>query len=116
MRLRKEQMEAFERYMREGFARRVLAHLRRYFPEQCAQMGKDELREFVHYGIERAGSYGIEAEADVARYIDLMMEFGQDFDSDLTWAAEILNDESIEEPAERMDRLCQRALSEQRRE
>jgi len=108
MRLRKEQMEAFERYVRDGFVRRVLAHLRRYFPEECAQMGKDQQREFVHYGIE--------AEADVARYIDLMMEFGRDFASDLPWAAEILNDESIEKPSERMDRLCQRALSEQRRE
>ncbi len=110
MRLRKEQLEAFERYMREGFVRRVMAHLRRFFPAQCAELGDQGLREMVHYGIERAGSYGIEAEGDISRYIDLMFEFGRDFDSDLRWAAEILNDESIESPSERMDRLCERAL------
>lgn len=116
MRLRKEQIKAFERYMREGFERRVVAHLHKHFPKDCAGLGQDGVRQTVRYGIERAASYGIEAEGDVSRYIDLMFEFGRDFDADpeLPWASEILADESIEYPDERMDRLCERALGEQR--
>ena len=36
----------------------------------------------VQYGIKRAAVYGFTAKRDVCKYIDLMILFGRDFDTD----------------------------------
>jgi hypothetical protein len=61
--------------------------------------------KIIRTGVERALSYGIDREADVARYISIMYTLGHDFDADprYRWAAEILNDEI----GGKMDRVCE---------
>ena len=70
----------------------MLAHLRRFFPSQCLAAGDQLLRETIQYGVRRAAGYGITAKRDVCKYIDLMVVFGRDFDTDrrALWAGEIL--------------------------
>jgi hypothetical protein len=87
----------------------MLAHLKRFFPRQCAVAGDQRLREMVQYGIQRAAVYGITAKRDVCKYIDLMIVFGRDFDTDRRsrWAGEILG--KRRNPGVKMQTLLQTA-------
>ncbi len=70
----------------------MVSHLHKFFPKQCATLGERQLREWIQHGIRRAAYYGLRAKNDVCKYIDLMIVFGQDFDTDKRnrWASEIL--------------------------
>ena len=72
----------------------MLVHLKKFFPRQSAALGDTQLRETVRHGIEQAAGYGLTARCDVCKYIDLMVVFGRDFDTDkrYPWAAEILSE------------------------
>src|SRR4051812_21947994 len=65
----------------------IAAHLRRFFPDECAALGEEGLDERIADGIGGALSYGFEAPDHIAQYIDLTFTFGPDFDVDpaLSW-------------------------------
>jgi hypothetical protein len=90
--IRPEQLKIFSQAEVQEFEDWVLAHLRRFFPRQCDATGEWSLRSTIQYGIQRAAVYGITDRRDVCKYIDLMVVFGRDFDTDqrLSWAGEIL--------------------------
>ena len=100
--IREKQMAVFAEVETKKFVDRVVVHLNKFFPTQCADAGQEQLRETVQYGIRRAGAYGITSERDVYKYIDLMVVLGRDFDTDkeFPWAGEILN--SGNTPSQRM--------------
>jgi len=91
--IRKEQLRALDRDKRDRFIDTALEHLRKFFPERCNALGENQLRRWIEYGIERAGSYRIVSERGVCKYMDVMIVFGKDFDRDkeLPWASKILN-------------------------
>lgn len=95
--IRREQLEAFRRYMSGQFEDRMVAHLKRYFPDRCAPLSDEEVRESIRYGVERADAYEICIEQDVSRYINLMYILGRDFDRDpdLPWAQAILSGRAL---------------------
>lgn len=110
MRIRKSQMEALSRSVRKRFEDRVVAHLHECFPDDCLAMGEQAVREMVQAGIARAEGYGLSAEYDVVRYVDLMVVRGRDFDTSprTPWAAPILRDPDLH-PTTKMDRLYEQA-------
>ena len=70
-------------------------------------MAAGELRSFVEHGIDRAAGYGIEAERDVWKYLNLMAVFGRHFDMlTLPWSKETLR--SAAGPRLRLNRLYAR--------
>lgn len=85
----------------------MIEHLNKFFPEQCAKLKKRGVREEIRYGIKKAATYGIEEGPELCRFIDMMMIFGCEFDtnSKYPWAAEILNDKEILDPVSRMKLL-----------
>jgi hypothetical protein len=85
--------------MEENFVERMTAHLQRYFPVWARASG-ERVVHTIRLGIERSRSYGITAERDVSRYIDIMAALGEDFDKE-PWAAGILNRNS--NPTARMN-------------
>jgi hypothetical protein len=91
--IRDEQLSALLGVRQKEYERRLAAHLRKYFSETCAELGEGGLRDAVRYGIQRAKSYGIDAERDVVKYLNLMFVFGRDFDTDprFPWAASMLH-------------------------
>lgn len=115
--IRTEQWEALRAVSVRGFERRMLLHLRKFFPEQCSSLGDDGVTLAVRHGIERAEHYGIRMEREVCKYIDVMFSFGRDFDTDTTlpWAASILTDGGIRSSAARIDRLVKAAAREARK-
>ena len=90
--IRQEQINVFSQWEVEKFRRWMLSHLAKFFPAECRSAGEVRLREIVRNGIERAAAYQITAKRDVCKYIDLMLVFGRDFDTDgrLPWAGKIL--------------------------
>lgn len=92
--IRQEQMEILSRQRRQQFEERLLEHLKQVMPERCQDIGDDRLPAEIRYGIERAMSYDIAAERDVASYLAVMLRFGRDFDQnpERPWVQSILTD------------------------
>jgi hypothetical protein len=86
-------MAVFAEVETQKFVDQMVVHLKKFFPKQCEAMGEPQLRDTIQYGIKRAAAYGITAQCDVRQYMNLIVVFGRDFDTDkrLPWASEILN-------------------------
>lgn len=102
--IRSAQMDALRKNMEDlhkqtvdEFITRVVAHVREYFPEQCAALGEKNTRDMARQGIEAANTHGIDTEYGVCLFIDLMFIFGAKFaeDPELPWAQAILADQSL---------------------
>jgi hypothetical protein len=110
--IRKEQIDAFRRPAIQDFENRMIEHIAKFFPKQFAEFGEQKMRLTIQYGIKRAESYGIVAERDVCKYVNLMVACGRDFDRDpaLPWARRVLYDPTVEEPSDRTERLFNVAM------
>jgi len=95
----------FEQVEVRKFVDRMVVHLKKFFPKQCEAMGEPGLQETIQYGIKRAAAYGITSKRDVYKYVDLMVVFGRNFDSDkrYPWANEVLR--SRRDPSARITAL-----------
>lgn len=108
--IRAEQFDVFSRLEVEKFKEWMLAHLKKFFRDQCAAAGENEIRETIQRGIKRAAANGFTAKRDVCKHIDLMIVFGPDFDTDqrFPWATDILSQRRI--PDAKMQALHGAAL------
>lgn len=90
--IRQEQIKIFSQLEVEKFEEWMLIHFREFFPAQCRAAHESQLRQIIRSGIEGAAAYQITVRRDVCKYIDLMIVFGRDFDTDkrLPWAGKIL--------------------------
>jgi len=109
--MREKQVAAFRNDKLKKFEDRMLVHLEKFFPMQCKAADETQVREIIRYGIKSAAQYGITAERDVCKYIDLMVVFGRDFDRDpkVPWARSILDDDRAKNPGVIVDRLYEEA-------
>jgi hypothetical protein len=87
--IRKEQMDAQSKAVREHYEDRLYDFLCEEFPE-----AKDdppaELRAEIHRQVEKAKTYGLESEQDVALYLTSAWMLGKEFDTEFPAANEIL--------------------------
>jgi hypothetical protein len=90
--IRKAQYQVFREEAYQDFARRMVAHLRKCFPQQASAMPEAELSGLVAHGRMRSESYGIILEEDVKCFLELMMRYGREFDTaqKTNWAGQIL--------------------------
>jgi hypothetical protein len=90
--IRPEQLAVLSQAQVKRFEDWMLAHLKKFFPKESELAGDSGLRKTIQHGIKQAATYGIVSERDVCKYIDLMIVFGRDFDTDkkLPWAGQIL--------------------------
>lgn len=111
--IRNEQMEAFEQAAFENFQRGMVKHVREHFPKHVEVFGEETILNVIRHGCDRAKEYEFTTEHEVCLFIDLMIMLGSGFDTDpqLPWTAEILGDESIAEPTDRIDHLYARAMA-----
>src|SRR5690348_8657045 len=86
--IRDEQMLMLSRSLLLRFNQEAFEHVHRYFPERCADLGKAESMEWVRDGLERARTFGFESRPDLLRYLNLLFEFGREFErsEDYAWA------------------------------
>lgn len=85
-------MAKFSEAALKRFEDMMVVHLNKFFPRRTKGADESKVREFIRHGVKRAASYNIKAKRDVSRYIDLMMTFGADFDTNkqIPWAGQIL--------------------------
>ena len=107
LKVRAEQLKAFEDAAVQRLEDRMAAHLRELAPQHCNAVGEENLRKVVRTGIERAANYGLTFRGPVRFYLDLMIMLGSDFDTDpqYPWAAAILTDPAISGQMDRAERL-----------
>jgi hypothetical protein len=89
----------------------MVGHLGKFFPDEFAAIGEPAIREMIRYGIQRAATYGIVGQRDVCLYLDVMVEFGRDFDVNVPWASAILNDDMDDDPSSKVDRLFSMSIA-----
>ena len=106
-RVRPEQFAALEQASHFDMEGNVVRQLRPLLPRQYQALTDEHMRKTVRYGIDRAASYGITSEKDLARYVGLMFAFGLDFDRDkrLPWAAAILKEPTLADGSVKMAHL-----------
>ena len=105
--IREAQIQVLSGSRRESFIARCETHLRANFAG-CAALSPRELRTMVEQGTARALSYGIEAERDICKFLNLIAVFGWDFDLRFQWARKTLRSEAG--PRLRLNRLYERAI------
>lgn len=102
--IRDAQLNMFSASRAEQFVERVSAMLERHWPQASREAG---LREFVEAGIQKAKSYEIINELDMARFLNLQMALGRDFEADprYPWAPIILEEDAFT-GTRKVERLC----------
>jgi hypothetical protein len=115
--IRKEQLAVFGPVGKNAFEARVVAHIKKVFPEQSQTLGEPKLQETIQYGTQRAAAHRIISERDVCKYIDLMILYGRDFDKDpnLPWVQSVLQNPAIRDPASKIERLYKAARKQENR-
>jgi hypothetical protein len=90
-------MQVLAQQMAEHFVSRVYEHVTKTHAGLVQSTPEDAVRQSIRAGIRRAGTYGIRAEYDVVRFIDLMYLLSPDFDSDPTtlWVHRLLDDPDL---------------------
>jgi hypothetical protein len=111
--IRPEQMKVFSKAASKSFEDRMVAHLAKFFPQQCKKLGEEKIHETIQQGIVKARRYGIITEHDVCIYIDIMFDLGSDFDVDpeLPWASRVLKDSTIKDPTYKINRLYDETMA-----
>jgi hypothetical protein len=105
--IREAQMQVLSGLRRDAFNVRCETHLKANFA-CCAAMSPRELRTMVEQGTARAMSYGIEAERDVCKFLNLIAVLGRDFDLRYQWARKTLASDAG--PRLRLNRLYEQAI------
>ena len=102
-------IEALSQSRYQDFERRMIVRLQQTYRAYDRDASHENLRRFVRHGVSRAAKYGIESEIHIARYLDLMVVWGHDFDSDanIAWAGALLQDVSTS-AEEKLDRITER--------
>ncbi len=105
--IRKEQEEALSQALSAVFEDQMTVHIKKHFPTHYEALGEGNCRELIRYGIELAATHGFISERDVCKFIDLMICFGVQFDTDAkqTWAAGILADTSWKNATAKLEAL-----------
>ena len=92
LKVSKQQMAAFSKYLLEDFEKNATLRLRKKFPSKTKEMTDENLHKIIRDGIVKAESYNIIKKEDVMIYIEYMIFYGNDFDvnSATGWATKIL--------------------------
>lgn len=97
LKIRKEQNDELAKAAVKRFEDWMVVHLQSTFPEQTKDMMEPDLRKMIQAGIDNAAKYDVTDEADVERYLECMVAYGPDFDTDskTSWAGAILKNENL---------------------
>jgi len=102
--IRKAQMEAFEREAERLLPQRILRMLQGAYLEEYEEMGEEAVMKLVRAAIERAAAHGMTEHGDVAVFAGLAFVYGPGFEEE-RWAAGILRDERMRGKSYRAEAL-----------
>lgn len=95
--VRDSQIREIRKSTHKKFEDDMVVHLHTSFAEETEHYEEDELRELIRRGIDRAFQYDITIAADVSRFIEYMVCYDENFDTDpgMTWTQKILNNKDL---------------------
>jgi hypothetical protein len=107
--VRNAQLQALGQVSARAFEDEMLMHLAAFSPPLYKAVKEDRLRETIRLGVARAAKYGFTQRGPVRLYLELMLLFGSDFDTDpqYPWAGQVLQDEAFGPEMRRADYLYQ---------
>ncbi|MDH5180272.1 MAG: hypothetical protein OEZ39_08105 [Gammaproteobacteria bacterium] len=82
LRIRKEQIQAFEIAALHNFENEMVEHSRNFTPKLCEVLGEEKLRIAIKHAMSRASEYGFTNRGPIRLYIEMTYLFGSDFDTD----------------------------------
>ena len=90
-------MQVFKDQQLRSFEDGRLSDLARRFPKRSAELGEANTLSLIRAGIRKSFSLGIVGEEDVQAIIDLMMRYGDNFDTleEFAYEAEPLRDKEL---------------------
>ena len=96
--LRSEQLDSIIAGRRKNYEDRLIEHVQEAFPEEVWDLPKDLLRHRIRKSIDCALTFGLESEEDIASFVDLTFELGEDFHTQPSydWTRRILLDPQLE--------------------
>lgn len=105
--IRSQQMDTFRGYMSNQFATLLMACITDLFPDASTGLDAQEMHVTIQWGIKRTRQYQFTSQNSIAKYIFLTFLFGKDFEKDptLSWMHAILNDNDIDSPDLKMDKI-----------
>jgi hypothetical protein len=104
MRIRSEQMEAFEQAARQRFEEEMIEHSKNFAPPICEVIGDEQLRVALRAAMARADSYGFTYRGPIRLFIEMMFLCGSSFDTDPQYPAIA---QVLRSPADQMQRAEQ---------
>lgn len=110
--IRKEQKDVMEAAAAVSFESELAGHIKDFSPRHAGVVGDDAINETVRVGIERAKNHGLTNRGPVRFFVETMVMFGSEFDTDplLPWANGVLTNPSIKDQMERADILHEAML------
>jgi len=115
MKIRSAQMAVFEANARRNFEQEMYEHVREFSPELARAAGDKNVVTVIAMAIDRAERYGLTNRGPVRLYLEMMLTFGSNFDTDpaLAWAGRTLSDQLTDQKtrAERLHSLAQDYLA-----
>jgi hypothetical protein len=110
--IRQEQMEVFRTAALRTFEDEMVGHLAGFSPPLFQAIGEVPLRNAIRLGTERAATYGFTLRGPVRLYLELMLLFGSQFDTDpqYPWATKILADRDSSPQMGRAECLYERSM------
>ena len=107
MRIRREQILAFEEVRMPDFENEMVAHLEGFSPLHSQSLGDEGIRRLIRMGTARAKNHGMTYRGSVKFYIETVILLGIDFDTDpqYPWPGAILRDARMPDQMQRADRV-----------
>lgn len=95
-----------------SFESELAGHIKDLSPRHARVAGDEAIGQTVRAGIERAKEYGLTKRGPVRFFVETMVMFGSEFDTDplLPWASGVLTNPSIKDEMERADILHEAML------
>lgn len=108
--IRQQQIAVFDVIGEKKFEDEMVEHIQQFAPRLSDVVSEPGVRRAVQLGLKRSRQYGLSNRGPVRFYIEAMISFGSDFDTDpqLPWAAEILTSKAPVDQATRADLLFQK--------
>ena len=109
--IRHAQWKALGNAARQEFIAALSQHAGEHFPAALSTMSPDEVEELCEEAIERSATFGVTGQREVCLWLNLMLTFGRDFESQ-PWASALLRDPAQPGPRVLMSRLYRLAQSQ----
>jgi len=90
--IRPQTFETLEQNAQSRFEDDMVVHLGKFHPPHASAAGEEGLRRVIRTGVARARAYGFTLRGPVRFYLEQMILYGHDFDTDplLPWAGRCL--------------------------